>query len=110
MRVTFAAGTHEGWELRSNDRFVCRTSCTRWVNPSGYDQRRPERGPDLQTLDVRKLRDYVGANELEVRAHPRNSGAFVGAIVAAGVGGGLAFMRGMLALAGSVGDRSGLVV
>jgi hypothetical protein len=110
LRVTFAAGTNDGWELRSNDRFVCRTPCTRWVNPSDSYQLRTERGPDFQTLDVPELREYVGANELEVRAHPRNNGAFVGGIVAAGVGGGLAFMGGMLALAGGVADRSGLLV
>jgi hypothetical protein len=110
LRVTFAAGTNEGWELRSNDRFVCRTPCTRWVNPSDSYQLRTERGPDFQTLDVPDLRDYVGSNQLEVRAHPRSMGTFVGGIVAAGVGGGLAFMGGMLALAGSVGDKSGLVL
>jgi hypothetical protein len=109
LRVTFASGTNDGWELRSNDRFVCRTPCTRWVNPSDSYQLRTERGPDFQTLDVPELREYVGSNELEVRAYPRSNGAFVGGIVAAGVGGGLAFMGGMLALAGGVADRSGLL-
>ena len=45
----------------------------------------------------------------EVRAHPRNNSAFLGGIVATGLGGGFAFMGGMLALAGGVSDRSGLV-
>jgi hypothetical protein len=110
LRVTFAAGTNDAWELRSNDQFVCRTPCTRWVNPSDVYQLRTEKGPDFQTLDVPELAQYVGASELEVRAHPRSNGGFVGGIVMTGLGGGFAFIGGMLALAGAAADRSGLLL
>jgi hypothetical protein len=111
LRVTFAtADSDRAWELRSNQQFVCRTPCTRWINPSEKYQLRTESGPALETVDVPDLRAYTGESGLEVRAHPRDNGAFVGGIVAAGVGGALAFMGGFLALAGSAGDRDGLVV
>ena len=109
LRVTFASGDAERpWELRSNQQFVCRTPCTRWVSPTESYQLRTESGPQLETVNVPDLRRYGGTGALEVRAHPRNNGAFLGGIVATGLGGGLAFMGGMLALAGSVSDRSGL--
>jgi hypothetical protein len=111
MRVTFASGNSaQVWELRSNQRFVCRTPCTRWINPAESYQLRTESGPFLQTVDVPNLRDYVGARDLEVRAHPRDDGAFSGGIVMTSVGGGLAFIGGFLALMGGMGDRDGLVV
>jgi hypothetical protein len=110
LRVTFSAGDAERpWELRSNQQFVCRTPCTRWLNPGEKYQLRTESGPALETVDVPDLRRYGTANGLEVRAHPRQNGAFLGGIVATGLGGGLAFMGGMLALAGAAGDREGLV-
>jgi len=110
LRVTFAAGDAERpWELRSNQQFVCRTPCTRWVNPGESYQLRTESGPALETVNVPDLRKYSGASGLEVRAHPRNTGAFLGGIVATGLGGGFAFIGGMLALAGGAADRSGLV-
>src|SRR6187402_777876 len=34
LRVTFASGTEDAWELRQNQQFVCRTPCTRWVAPA----------------------------------------------------------------------------
>jgi hypothetical protein len=111
LRVTFASGTADkAWELRSNQQFVCRTPCSRWLNPGESYQLRTETGPDFQTLDVPDLRQYVGANELEVRAYDRNKGAFLGGIVATGLGGGLAFIGGFLALAGGLSDHSGLLV
>jgi hypothetical protein len=111
VRVTFASEDSErAWELRSNQQFVCRTPCTRWINPAEKYQLRTESGPALETVDVPDLRAFSGAGSLEVRAHPRKTGAFVGGIVATGVGGALAFMGGFLALAGSAGDRDGLVV
>jgi hypothetical protein len=110
LRVTFASGDAERpWELRSNQQFVCRTPCTRWVNPAEKYQLRTESGPALETVNVPDLRRYGGASGLEVRAHPRDNSAFLGGIVATGLGGGLAFMGGMLALAGGVGHREGLV-
>jgi len=110
LRVTFASGDAERvWELRSNQQFVCRTPCTRWVNPGEKYQLRAESGPALETVEVPNLRTYEGVGGLEVRAHPRNTGAFVGGVVATGLGGGFAFIGGMLALAGGASDRSGLV-
>jgi hypothetical protein len=110
LRVTFASGDAERpWELRSNQQFVCRTPCTRWVNPAEKYQLRTESGPALETVNVPDLRRYGGASGLEVRAHPRDNGAFLGGIVATGLGGGFAFMGGMLALAGGASGREGLV-
>src|SRR6187402_508893 len=110
LRVTFASGDAERpWELRSNQQFVCRTPCTRWVNPTESYQLRTESGPALETVKVPDLRTYGGSSGLEVRAHPRDNGAFLGGIVATGLGGGLAFIGGMLALAGGASDRTGLV-
>lgn len=43
LRVTFASGDAERpWELRSNQQFICRTPCTRWVNPAEKYQLRTE--------------------------------------------------------------------
>ncbi|HYQ27400.1 MAG TPA: hypothetical protein VER04_09270 [Polyangiaceae bacterium] len=110
LRVTFASGDAERpWELRSNQQFVCRTPCTRWVNPAESYQLRTESGPALETVNVPDLRTYGGSSGLEVRAHPRANGAFLGGIVATGLGGGFAFIGGFLALAGAAADRSGLV-
>ena len=110
LRVTFASATTDAWELRQNQQFVCRTPCTRWINPSDVYQLRTERGPDFQTLDVPDLAAYVGASDLEVRARPRNNGTFVGGIVATGLGGGFAFIGGMLALAGGLANQKGLLL
>jgi len=110
LRVTFSSGDAERpWELRSNQQFVCRTPCTRWLSPGEAYQLRTEAGPQLETVEVPDLRRYGATNAVEVRAHPRNNSAFLGGIVATGLGGGFAFMGGMLALAGGVSDRSGLV-
>ena len=60
QRVTFAAGTSDqAWELRSNQQFVCRTPCNRWVSPTDNYELRTETGPDFQTLDVPDLRRYA---------------------------------------------------
>lgn len=109
LRVTFASGDAERpWELRSNQQFICRTPCTRWVNPAEKYQLRTESGAALETVNVPDLGTYAGANGLEVRAHPRQTGAFVGGIVAAGTGGMFVFIGGFLALMGGVSERSGL--
>jgi hypothetical protein len=109
MRVTFASGTADkAWELRSNQQFVCRTPCTRWLKPSDSYELRTETGPDFQTVNVPDLRKFSGVRDLEVRAHGRNNGKFVGGIVATGVGGMLMFMGGFLALAGGLSERDGL--
>ncbi len=111
LRVTFASGVADkAWELRQNQQFVCRTPCTRWVNPSDSYQLRTETGPDFQTLDVPDLSRFSGTGEIEVRAHPRNQSKFVGGIVTTGLGGGLAFIGGMLAMTGALADRSGLLI
>ncbi len=111
LRATFASGDSTGaWELRSNEQFVCRTPCTRWINPAERYQLRTEKGEELETVDVPPLGEYEGAGEVVVTARGRDKKAFVGGIVTAGVGGGLAFMGGFLALFGAMGDRDGLVV
>jgi len=111
LRVTFASGSADkAWELRQNQQFVCRTPCTRWVSPSDAYQLRTETGPDFQTLDVPDLRRYASTSDVEVRAHARNTGEFLGGIVTTGLGGGLAFIGGFLALAGGLSDESGLLV
>lgn len=111
LRVAFASGTPDkAWELRSNQQFVCRTPCSRWVNPTESYQLRTETGPDFQTVDVPDLHRFVGAGSVEVRPYPRNTGRFVGGIVMTGLGGGFAFIGGMLALAGGLADRDGLLV
>jgi hypothetical protein len=111
LRVTFAAGSADrAWELRSQQQFVCRTPCTRWVNPSESYELRTESGPELETVRVPDLSPFVGSNGVEVRAHPSSKGAFIGGIVTTGLGGGLAFIGGMLALGGAVGERDGLLV
>jgi hypothetical protein len=111
MRVTFASGTAEkAWELRTNQHFVCRTPCTRWLTPSDRYEMRTETGPDFQTVDVPDLRRFSKERELEVRAHPRNQGKLLGGIITAGLGGGFAFIGGMLALAGGASGRDGLTL
>jgi hypothetical protein len=108
MRVTFASGTDQAWELRQNQQFVCRTPCTRWIAPSDSYQMRQENGAVLATLDVPDLARYADGGELQVRAFPKNTSKMVGGIVAAGVGGGFLFIGGFLALAGGMSERSGL--
>lgn len=109
LHVTFAAGDGERpWELRKDQQFVCRTPCTRWVNPSESYQLRTETGPDFQTLDVPELTRFAGSGNLEVRAYTRRQGKLVTGISLTGAGGGLAFIGGFLALAGGLSDRSGL--
>ncbi len=69
LRVTFAAGSSDRpWELRSNQQFVCRTPCQRWVNPSESYQLRTEGGPEA--------RDPRGARpaRLSRRARTRSAG------------------------------------
>ena len=111
LRVSFASGTSDkAWELRSNQQFVCRTPCARWINPSDSYELRSETGPDFQTIQVPDLRQHIGTSDLEVRAFARNQSKFLGGIVAAGVGGGLAFMGGFLALAGGLAERDGLLI
>jgi len=109
LRATFSAGGGErAWELRQNQQFVCRTPCTRWINPSEGYQMRTETGPDFQTLDVPNLSRFAGSGNVQVRAYERRQGQLVTGVALAGSGGGLAFMGGFLALAGGLSERSGL--
>jgi hypothetical protein len=111
LRVTFASGDAErAWELRQNQQFVCRTPCTRWVNPTENYQMRTESGPEFQTLDVPELGRFTGSGNVEVRAYERRQGKFVTGIALTGTGGGLMFMGGFLALAGGLAERDGLTV
>lgn len=109
LRAVFAAGSGErAWELRQNQQFVCRTPCTRWINPSESYQMRTETGPDFQTLEVPNLSRFAGSGSVEVRAYERRQGRFITGLALTGSGGGLAFMGGFLALAGGLSERSGL--
>src|SRR6188768_1557651 len=109
LRATFAAGSGDRtWELRQNQQFVCRTPCTRWINPAESYQMRTETGPDFQTLEVPNLSRFQGSSDLEVRAYERRQGKLVTGIALAGSGGMLAFMGGFLALAGGLSERGGL--
>lgn len=111
LRVTFAAGDGDrAWELRQNQQFVCRTPCTRWVNPMESYQLRTETGPDFQTLEVPDLQRFAGSGNLEVRAYVRRQAKLITGISLAGAGGGLAFVGGFLALAGGLSERSGLKI
>jgi hypothetical protein len=111
LNVTFAAGDSDrAWELRQNQQFVCRTPCTRWVNPTESYQLRTETGPDFQTLDVPELGRFAGSGKLEVKAYTRRQGKLVTGISLTGAGGGLAFIGGFFALAGGLADRSGLKI
>lgn len=111
LRVTFAAGDGDrAWELRQNQQFVCRTPCTRWVNPSESYQLRTETGPDFQTLEVPDLQRFAGSGNLEVRAYTRRQTKLLTGISLAGSGGGLMFMGGFLALAGGLAERDGLKI
>lgn len=111
LRATFAAGTADRtWELRQNQQFVCRTPCTRWLNPAESYQMRTETGPDFQTLEVPNLSRFSGRGNVEVRAYERQQGKLITGIALAGSGGGLMFMGGFLALAGGLAERSGLLV
>ena len=110
LHVTFAAANSDrAWELRSKQQFVCRTPCARWVSPSETYELRTESGPELETVAVPDLERYAGEQRLEVHAHPRKKGAFVGGLVMTGLGGGLGFIGGFLALAGGLSGRHGLV-
>jgi hypothetical protein len=111
LQVTFSSGTaDQAWELRQNQQFVCRTPCTRWVDPRERYQLRTESGRELTTVNVPDLEAFRGSSDVEVRAYTRDQGAFLGGIIAAGLGGGFAFMGGFLALAGSLSERDGLLV
>jgi hypothetical protein len=61
-------------------------------------------------VEVPDLRPYADARELEVRARPRSKGAFVGGLAATGLGGGLMFIGGFLALGGGLADEKGLLI
>lgn len=111
VNATFASGgPSEVWEVRSGPDFVCKTPCTVWVNPSQSYAFRSDVGPTTQTIDVPDLSPYVGTRRVEVLPHAREMGKFTGGIVMTGLGGGLAFMGGFLALAGGLSERDGLLI
>ena len=65
MQVTFAsADANVAWELRADQKFVCRTPCQRWVGPGQPYELRTEAGPPYTTLPVPDLRRYVGEGHL----------------------------------------------
>jgi hypothetical protein len=111
VKVTFASGTGDkAWELRQNQQFVCRTPCTRWVNPADSYQLKTEGGVVPETLDVPNLRAYSGAGAVEVVATPTQQGSFSTGVVLTAVGGGVIFIGGFLSLFGAMAERDGMVV
>jgi hypothetical protein len=69
-----------------------------------------ENGTELRTLSVPDLRPYIGAPDLQVVAYDKKQGAFVTGLALTGVGGGLMFMGGFLALFGGVAEAPGLTI
>ena len=111
VKVTFASGAADHvWELRQNQQFVCRTPCTRWVNPSESYQLKSEGGVVPEKLDVPNLRAYTGAGAVEVLATPTDQGSFSTGVVLTAVGGGVVFIGGFLSLFGAMAERDGLVI
>ncbi|HEX6274887.1 MAG TPA: hypothetical protein VFZ53_17715 [Polyangiaceae bacterium] len=111
VKVTFASGAADQvWELRQNRQFVCRTPCTRWVNPSESYQLKSEGGVVPETLDVPSLRDYAGRGAVEVLATPTEQGSFSTGVVLTAVGGGVVFIGGFLSLFGAMAERDGLII
>jgi hypothetical protein len=111
VNATFGSGgPREVWEVRSGPDFVCKTPCTVWVNPSQSYAFRSDVGVTTETIDVPDLSRYVGARQVEMLPHARDMGKFTGGIVTAGLGGGLAFIGGFLALAGALSERDGLAI
>jgi hypothetical protein len=76
MRATFSAeDPGRTWELRSNQEFVCKLPCTRWVTPAETFQIRSDGGPVPETIDITELRGHGGAGDVDVRTYPRDTGA-----------------------------------
>lgn len=111
VEATFVSGEPDvAWELRADQKFVCRTPCSRWMNPGEAYELRLENGEVLRSLAVPDMRTYVGAGDLQVVVYDKNERAFVTGIALTGVGGGLMFMGGFLGLAGALSEESGLAV
>lgn len=111
VKATFATGDSTvAWELRSDQKFVCRTPCSLWINPGDSYEFRKENGVELTTIPVPDLRPYAGAGQVEVVAYDRKAGRFITGIALTGVGGGFMFMGGFLALAGALGEEQGLAI
>src|SRR5262245_58649855 len=78
VKVTFASGdAKQFFELRQNQQFVCRTPCTRWINPTESYQLRSEGGVVQETLDLPNLRPYVGSGDVELVATPTDQGSMM---------------------------------
>jgi hypothetical protein len=111
VKVTFASGSpNRAWELRKDREFLCRTPCTRWINPSDAHLLQSESGAVPEKLDVPDLRAYVGAGNVEVRATPVDQGTRSLGIVMTAVGGGVVFLGGFFALFGSLAERDGMTI
>jgi len=89
---------------------LCRTPCTRWLNPSDTHVLQTEGGVVPEKLDVPDLRPYVGAGNVEVRATPVDQGTRSLGIVMTSVGGGVVFFGGFFALFGALADSSGMTI
>lgn len=103
VQVTFLSGDADvAWELRAEQKFVCRTPCTRWMNPGQAYHLRTETGSAFQALDVPDMRPYVGQGSVEVVAYDTQVGKMTTGIALAASGGGLMFIGGFLALFGGL--------
>lgn len=80
------------------------------MTPGEPYELRLENGVELRTLPVPDLRPYVGGADLQVVAYDKKEGAFITGLALTGVGGGLMFMGGFLALAGGLAEEPGLTV
>lgn len=110
-RATFsAADASRPWELRTQQEFVCKLPCTRWIKPGDAFQVRAEGGTLPETIEVEDLHRHAGAAELDVRAYPRDGGMLTSGIVTTALGGVGVFFGGFFALFGAMAERDGLVV
>lgn len=109
MQVSFEAGDSDvAWELRRDDKFVCRTPCERWLSPGEAYELRTESGPPYTELEAPDLRGYVGEGHVQVIARDRQAGIAATGISLTASGGGLMFIGGFLGLFGSLADSTGL--
>jgi hypothetical protein len=93
------------WDVYINDNAACTTPCSKFVDPSRPIVLR-SREDKSQQLTVERVLTGVGPVQIEGR--PRQQGKFVTGITFLGLAGSGLFFGGMLALAGSAGNESGL--
>jgi hypothetical protein len=101
VKVSFLSATSDRtWDVTVNDRVICKTPCSRWVDPAipygfTYDPGILQRN---EHVDAPDLREHQAEAPLQVAAHPQQTGKFVGGIVMTTFGG-LATAAGITLLA-----------